>query len=74
MKEHIAHSGAWGLAAIMIVVTSRVFHRYVASNNWREWGVRGGRAGLLHHAVRRMRCPRVLPAAAKPGSVAGITH
>ena len=28
MKEDIAHSGAWGLVAIMIVVASWVLYRY----------------------------------------------
>lgn len=37
MKEHVAHSGAWGLALIMIVVASWLFYRYFAPKNWREW-------------------------------------
>ncbi|TAL91465.1 MAG: isoprenylcysteine carboxylmethyltransferase family protein [Rhodanobacter sp.] len=37
MKEHFAHSGAWGIAAIMIVVASWLFYRYFAPKNWREW-------------------------------------
>ena len=37
MKEHIAHSGAWGIALIMIVVASWVLYRYIAPKTWREW-------------------------------------
>ncbi len=37
MKEHFAHSGAWGIAVIMIVVASWLFYRYFAPKNWREW-------------------------------------
>lgn len=41
MKEHFAHSGAWGVAAIMIVVASWLFYRYFAPKNWREWAGAG---------------------------------
>ncbi len=41
MKENIAHSGAWGLAAIMIVVASWLFYRYFAPKTWREWASAG---------------------------------
>lgn len=41
MKENIAHSGAWGLAAIMIVVASWVLYRYLAPKTWREWASAG---------------------------------
>ena len=41
MEEHIAHSGAWGLAIIMIVGISWVFYRYVAPRNWHEWASAG---------------------------------
>src|SRR3972149_8958219 len=41
MKEAIAHSGAWGLAAIMIVVASWVLYRYLAPRTWREWASAG---------------------------------
>jgi len=41
MKENIAHSGAWGLAAIMIVVASWVLYRYLAPKSWREWASAG---------------------------------
>ncbi len=36
MKEHIAHSGAWGLALIVIVAASWFFYRYFAPKNWCE--------------------------------------
>ena len=41
MNEGIAHSGAWGLAAIMIVVASWLFYRYFAPKTWREWAGAG---------------------------------
>lgn len=41
MEEHIAHSGAWGLAIIMIVVISWFFYRYIAPKNWHEWASAG---------------------------------
>ncbi len=41
MTEKIAHSGAWGLAAIMIVVVSWVLYRYLAPKSWREWASAG---------------------------------
>ena len=41
MKEDIAHSGAWGLAVIMIVVVSWLFYRYLAPKTWREWASAG---------------------------------
>ena len=37
MSSHIAHSGAWGLAIVMIVIASWVFYRYFAPKGWREW-------------------------------------
>lgn len=37
MKEYIAHSGAWGIALIVIVLVSWFFYRYFAPKNWREW-------------------------------------
>lgn len=37
MTEHFAHSGAWGLAIIMIVVASWLVYRYLAPRTWREW-------------------------------------
>jgi len=41
VKEDIAHSGAWGLAVIMIVVVSWLFYRYLAPKTWREWASAG---------------------------------
>jgi protein-S-isoprenylcysteine O-methyltransferase Ste14 len=41
MKEHIAHTGAWGLALIVIVVVSWFFYRFFAPENWREWAGAG---------------------------------
>ena len=39
--QGIAHSGAWGLAAIMIVVASWALYRYFAPKTWREWAGAG---------------------------------
>ena len=41
MNLHIAHSGAWPLAIIMIVVASWLFYRYFAPKGWREWAGAG---------------------------------
>lgn len=41
MNEHIAHSGAWGLALIMIVGASWLLYRYMAPKTWREWAGAG---------------------------------
>ncbi|MFQ6004178.1 MAG: methyltransferase family protein [Woeseia sp.] len=41
MKENISHSGAWGLALIMIVVASWLFYRFFAPKTWREWASAG---------------------------------
>jgi methanethiol S-methyltransferase len=41
MNEHIAHSGAWGLALIVIVVVSWFLYRYLAPKTWREWASAG---------------------------------
>jgi len=41
MNEPISHSGAWPLAAIMIVVASWVLYRYLAPKTWREWAGAG---------------------------------
>ena len=37
MIESIEHSGAWGIALIVIVVVSWLFYRYFAPQSWREW-------------------------------------
>ena len=41
MDEGLAHSGAWGLAAIMVVIASWIFYRYFAPKTWREWASAG---------------------------------
>lgn len=41
MQEHFAHSGAWGLAIIMIVVASWLFYRFFSPRSWREWAGAG---------------------------------
>ncbi len=41
MSETFAHSGAWGIAAIMIVVVSWLYYRTLAPKAWREWAVSG---------------------------------
>ncbi len=41
MSSHIAHSGAWGLTIVMIVIASWVFYRYFAPKGWREWAGAG---------------------------------
>lgn len=41
MKEHIAHSGAWAIALIVIVVVSWFLYRYLAPKTWREWAGAG---------------------------------
>lgn len=41
MNENIAHSGAWFLAAVMIVIASWIFYRYFAPKTWREWAGAG---------------------------------
>ncbi len=41
MTDHIAHSGAWGIALIVIVVVSWVLYRYLAPRTWKEWASAG---------------------------------
>ena len=41
MKEHIAHSGAWGIALIVIVIASWLLYRYLAPKTWKEWASAG---------------------------------
>jgi protein-S-isoprenylcysteine O-methyltransferase Ste14 len=41
MQEHIAHSGAWGIALIVIVVASWLLYRYLAPKTWKEWASAG---------------------------------
>jgi len=41
MNEHIAHSGAWGIALIVIVLVSWFLYRYLAPRTWKEWAGAG---------------------------------
>jgi len=41
MEEHIAHSGAWGIALIAIVIASWLLYRYLAPKTWKEWASAG---------------------------------
>lgn len=41
MTETIGHSGAWGIAAIVIVLISWIMYRWLAPRTWREWGSAG---------------------------------
>lgn len=41
MNESVSHSGVWGFAAIMVVIASWVFYRYLAPKTWREWASAG---------------------------------
>lgn len=41
MNESISHTGAWGIAIIVIVLISWFFYRYFAPQNWREWAGAG---------------------------------
>lgn len=41
MNESVSHSGAWGIAAIMIVIATWVLYRYLAPKTWREWASAG---------------------------------
>lgn len=41
MSESISHTGAWGLALIVIVLVSWFFYRYFAPKTWREWAGAG---------------------------------
>lgn len=41
MNESISHSGAWGIAIIVIVSVSWFFYRYFAPKSWREWAGAG---------------------------------
>jgi protein-S-isoprenylcysteine O-methyltransferase Ste14 len=37
MNENISHTGAWGLAIIMIVFVSWLLYKYLAPKSWHEW-------------------------------------
>src|SRR3989344_77813 len=41
MTDLIAHSGAWILAIVMVVVASWIFYRYFAPRTWHEWAGAG---------------------------------
>tara|TARA_R110001606_G_C15403585_1_gene653700 strand:+ start:13628 stop:14287 length:660 start_codon:yes stop_codon:yes gene_type:complete len=41
MEQDFAHSGAWALAILMIVVISWFLYRYLAPKTWREWASAG---------------------------------
>ena len=41
MKEPIVHSGAWGIALIVVVVASWLLYRYLAPKTWKEWASAG---------------------------------
>lgn len=41
MSDPVPHSGAWAIAAIMIVIASWLFYRYFAPRTWREWAGAG---------------------------------
>jgi len=47
MNESISHSGVWGVAAIMIVIASWFFYRYLAPKTWREWASAGLVQGFI---------------------------
>lgn len=41
MERGVEHSGAWGIALIMIVIASWLLYRYLAPKTWREWAGAG---------------------------------
>lgn len=41
MERGIAHSGAWGIALIVIVIASWLLYKYLAPKTWREWAGAG---------------------------------
>ncbi len=41
MERTIAHSGAWAVAIIMIVIASWLLYKYLAPKTWREWAGAG---------------------------------
>lgn len=41
MKELFEHSGAWGVALLMIVVASWLLYRYIAPKSWKDWASAG---------------------------------
>ncbi len=43
MEVNAPAGGAWGLTAVMVIITSWILYRYVAPKGWREWS----RAGIV---------------------------
>ncbi len=41
MNPEITHSGAWGIAVIMVVIASWIVYHYLAPKSWREWASAG---------------------------------
>lgn len=41
MNDSVSHTGAWGIALIVIVLVSWFFYRYFTPKNWREWAGAG---------------------------------
>ena len=41
MNQDISHSGAWGLAIIMIVILSWAIYKFLAPKSWHEWAGAG---------------------------------
>ncbi len=41
MTDHVAHTGAWGIALIMAVLASWFLYRYLAPRTWKEWASAG---------------------------------
>ena len=41
MQEHFAHSGAWGVAILVIVGVGWFLYRFLAPKTWREWASAG---------------------------------
>jgi len=41
MNDSVTHSGVWAFAAIMVVIASWFFYRYMAPKSWREWASAG---------------------------------
>lgn len=40
-EKAIPHTGAWGLAVIMVVIASWILYRHLAPKTWREWAGAG---------------------------------
>jgi len=52
MEEHIAHSGAWGIALVVIVLVSWFLYRYLAPKTCKEWA---GAVGFSFFCSRHLR-------------------